>query len=73
MLSSEVTVEQEKLIIAVAKRCISLCSCYGHLCGYCKDAKMLLGICGVKHHHVRGEDVDKCEDCGRDLRDSIHF
>ena len=72
-LPPEVGIEEEKLIISVARGAIANCPCYGHLCSYCKDAKRLLGMCGVRHHHVRGEDIDRCEDCGRDLRDSIHL
>ena len=73
MLPSEVTLAQEKLIISVARSAISGCPCYGHLCSTCKDAKRLLGICGVRHFHICGEEGDRCEDCGFDLRDSIHL
>ena len=72
-LPPEVSIVQEKLIISVANTAIRNCPCYMHLCSRCKEAKTLLGMCGVRHYFVACEDRDRCEDCGRDLRDLIHL
>lgn len=54
----------------VARDAINKCHCYGHLCGQCGDAKVVLDA--VKHTHRRSENGDMCAVCGLDMRDDIH-
>jgi hypothetical protein len=63
----------------VARRCIELCSCYGHICEHCCAAKELLNDLGAnderhihKAHYEGGKLTDECDQCGRDLRDPLH-
>jgi len=58
------------VIQQVAKASIAKCPCYGHFCGQCGDAKVVLDA--IKHMHVRSDNGDTCGACGLDLRDSIH-
>ena len=58
------------VIQLVAKTSIRKCLCYGHLCGECGDAKVVLDA--IKHMHVLSENGDMCASCGLDLRDDIH-
>ena len=58
------------IIWNVATDAIAKCHCYGHLCGHCGDARVLLD--SVRHTHVRSENGDMCGVCGCDLREGIH-
>ena len=54
----------------VAKDAMAKCHCYGHLCGHCDDARVVLAA--IKHIHSHSEVNDICAVCGEDLRHEIH-
>lgn len=58
------------LIWRVAEDAIDKCHCYGHSCGKCDDARILLGT--VTHIHVRSDNADRCAVCAGYRDHKIH-
>lgn len=65
-----------RLVADLVKHQLSYCSCYGHLCYHCIEAKELLVELRIIHRHKaryeNGKVTDRCDLCGRDLRDDLH-
>ena len=59
------------VIWSVATDAIAKCHCYGHLCGHCNDAKVVLNA--LRHTHAHSDNADICAVCGLDLREDIHL
>jgi len=69
-LLEQLPMSYASVIWTVAQDAIHKCHCYGHLCGHCDDARVVLG--SIRHTHAHSDNGDQCGICGEDLRHEIH-